>query len=152
MICKKERKKSLFLMICTQTSCVMIYHYSVMDKKSRIKIIRLFWWAGDRDLGLRRREVANLGKTTVQRQAKCASLLVRTAEEGQQFSYTPFNHTKKAPAKGCCFSWWAGVDSNRRSRRRQIYSLIHLATLEPAHVFLSVGVVELVIGLEPTTC
>ena len=24
---------SLFLMICTQTSCVMIYHYSVMDKK-----------------------------------------------------------------------------------------------------------------------
>ena len=49
-----------------------------------------------------------------------------------------------------CF-WWAGVDSNRRSQRRQIYSLIHLATLEPAHVFLSVGVVELVIGLEPTT-
>ena len=46
MICKKERNKSLFLMICTQTSCVMIYHYSVMDKKSRIKIIRLFWWAG----------------------------------------------------------------------------------------------------------
>ena len=37
---------SLFLMICTQTSCVMIYHYSVMDKKSRIKIIRLFWWGG----------------------------------------------------------------------------------------------------------
>ena len=34
---------SLFLMICTQTSCVMICHYSVMDKKSRIKIIRLFW-------------------------------------------------------------------------------------------------------------
>ena len=24
---------SLFLMICTQTSCVMIYHYSVMNKK-----------------------------------------------------------------------------------------------------------------------
>ena len=30
---------SLFLMICTQTSCVMICHYSVMDKKSRIKKI-----------------------------------------------------------------------------------------------------------------
>ena len=36
-------------MICTQTSCVMICHYSVMDKKSRIKIIRLFWseWQGN---------------------------------------------------------------------------------------------------------
>ena len=30
---QKRAKKSLFLMICTQTSCVMIYHYSVMDKK-----------------------------------------------------------------------------------------------------------------------
>lgn len=30
---QERAKKSLFLMICTQTSCVMIYHYSVMDKK-----------------------------------------------------------------------------------------------------------------------
>ena len=30
--------------------------------------------------------------------------------------------------------WWAEVDSNHRSRRRQIYSLIHLATLESAHI------------------
>ena len=36
-------------MICTQTSCVMICHYSVMDKKSRINMIRLFW-CGKRDL------------------------------------------------------------------------------------------------------
>ena len=28
------------------------------------------------------------------------------------------------------FFWWEEVDSNYRSRRRQIYSLIHLATLE----------------------
>ena len=28
--------------------------------------------------------------------------------------------------------WWAEVDSNHRSRRRQIYSLIHLAALESA--------------------
>ena len=40
---QKRAKESLFLMICTQRSCVMIYHYSVMDKKSRIKMIRLFW-------------------------------------------------------------------------------------------------------------
>ena len=30
---QKRSRESLFLMICTQTSCVMIYHYSVMDKK-----------------------------------------------------------------------------------------------------------------------
>ena len=30
---QKRSRESLFLMICTQTSCVMICHYSVMDKK-----------------------------------------------------------------------------------------------------------------------
>ena len=30
-------------------------------------------------------------------------------------------------------SWWAGVDSNHRSQRRQIYSLLPLATREPTH-------------------
>ena len=37
--------------------------------------------------------------------------------------------------------WWAEVDSNHRSRRRQIYSLIHLAALESAHIiyFFKVG-------------
>ena len=33
---QKRAKKSLFLMIYTQTSCVMIYHYSVMDKKMTV--------------------------------------------------------------------------------------------------------------------
>ena len=32
--------------------------------------------------------------------------------------------------------WWAGVDSNHRSRRRQIYSLLPLATREPTHIEL----------------
>ena len=68
---------SLFLMICTQASCVMICHYSVMDKKSRINMIRLFWWGE--------------------------------------------------------------VDSNHRSRGRQIYSLFPLAAREPAHKLLSFG-------------
>ena len=36
--------------------------------------------------------------------------------------------------------WWAEVDSNHRSRRRQIYSLIHLATLESAHIYLIIVV------------
>ena len=30
---QKRARESLFLMICTQASCVMICHYSVMDKK-----------------------------------------------------------------------------------------------------------------------
>ena len=42
------------------------------------------------------------------------------------------------------FFWWTGMDSNHRRRCRQIYSLIPLATREP--------VLELVIGVEPTTC
>ena len=45
--------------------------------------------------------------------------------------------------------WWAEVDSNHRSRRRQIYSLIHLAALESAHIKFFL---EPAIGLEPTTC
>lgn len=32
------------------------------------------------------------------------------------------------------FWWWEEVDSNYRSRRRQIYSLIHLAALESSHI------------------
>ena len=40
------------------------------------------------------------------------------------------------------------VDSNHRSRRRQIYSLLPLAARESLHIKL----VELVMGLEPATC
>ena len=42
--------------------------------------------------------------------------------------------------------WWTGVDSNHRSRWRQIYSLFPLAAREP------VRILELAIGIEPTTC
>ena len=35
----------------------------------------------------------------------------------------------------CCF-WWKGVDSNHRSRRRQIYSLLPLAAREPFRIFV----------------
>ena len=43
----------------------------------------------------------------------------------------PVIHKKDTPF-GMSFLWWAEVDSNHRSRRRQIYSLIHLAALESA--------------------
>ena len=32
------------------------------------------------------------------------------------------------------FCWWAGVDSNHRRHCRQIYSLLHLAALEPTRI------------------
>ena len=41
---------------------------------------------------------------------------------------------KQTLKKRICFIWWAGVDSNHRSRRRQIYSLLPLATREPTHI------------------
>ena len=41
--------------------------------------------------------------------------------------------------------WWGGMDSNHRSETQQIYSLPPLATREPPHM-------ELVMGLEPATC
>ena len=58
--------------------------------------------------------------------------------------------------------WWAEVDSNHRSRRRQIYSLIHLAALESAQVCNFVKIIKIALdnqgqkmatqnGLEPST-
>ena len=44
-------------------------------------------------------------------------------------------------------AWWEEVDSNHRRRCQQIYSLLPLATREPAHMKL-----ELVTGIEPATC
>ena len=47
----------------------------------------------------------------------------------------PHDHQRKSGTKsGAAFAWWEGVDSNHRSRRRQIYSLMHLATLQPARI------------------
>ncbi len=53
------------------------------------------------------------------------------------FFKTPYT-TKQHLIRGAVL-WWAEVDSNHRSRRRQIYSLIHLATLESAHVYEIIG-------------
>ena len=67
---------------------------------------------------------------------------------------------KRTGTRTCPFSWWEVVDSNHRSRRRQIYSLMHLATLQTAQTLnfqplvkaaLKV-LVELVTGIEPATC
>ena len=49
----------------------------------------------------------------------------------------PLPHKRKRHRrKSVPFAWWEGVDSNHRSRRRQIYSLMHLATLQPARIKL----------------
>ena len=47
---------------------------------------------------------------------------------------TSYRNQKATPKKGIAFWWWEEVDSNYRSRRRQIYSLIHLATLESSRI------------------
>ena len=48
----------------------------------------------------------------------------------------------------CRVVMWVRMDSNHRSRRQQIYSLPHLATLE--HTQFS-KILEPLVGLEPTT-
>ena len=50
-------------------------------------------------------------------------------------SQLPLPTAKKDTRMGA-FWWWEEVDSNYRSRRRQIYSLIHLAALESSHMKL----------------
>ena len=42
-------------------------------------------------------------------------------------------------------TWWGEMDSNHRSRGRQIYSLFPLAARESPHIL------ELVNGIEPST-
>ena len=49
-------------------------------------------------------------------------------------SQLPLPHTKGDARWVSPFAWWEEVDSNYRSRRRQIYSLIHLAALESSRV------------------
>ena len=47
------------------------------------------------------------------------------------------------------------MDSNHRRRSRRIYSPLHLAALQSAHKFkapIKVLVLELVKGIEPSTC
>ncbi len=64
----------------------------------------------------------------------------------------PLQHIKKETFP-VSFLWWRGVDSNHRSLRRQIYSLLPLATREPIHDDSKrTGEVEPAKGLEPATC
>ena len=64
--------------------------------------------------------------------------LARTAER-RQTSITSSRNTKGDAPMGIAFWWWEEVDSNYRSRRRQIYSLIHLAALESSRMQYKTG-------------
>ena len=61
----------------------------------------------------------------------------RTSRETTVGGVSSFHlfHADKHPKMGACL-WWEEVDSNHRSRRRQIYSLIHLAALESSRMKL----------------
>ena len=61
-------------------------------------------------------------------------------------------HEERAQDAPLSSVWWEEVDSNHRSLRRQIYSLMHLATLQSARISCLIGVLELVTGIEPATC
>ena len=54
-------------------------------------------------------------------------------------SQLPLPHTKGDARWVSPFAWWEEVDSNYRSRRRQIYSLIHLAALESSRIKLELA-------------
>ena len=60
---------------------------------------------------------------------------------------------KKAKSYDLAFFWWGMVDSDHRSQWQQIYSLPPLAAREIPHMMGHVvWPLELVIGVEPTTC
>ena len=60
-------------------------------------------------------------------------------------SVPPFHSKKAHRHKAYVLFWWGMVDSDHRSQWQQIYSLPPLAAREIPHM-------ELVIGVEPTTC
>ena len=57
-----------------------------------------------------------------------------------------FNFYENKKSMVLTMLWWGRTDSNHRSESQQIYSLPPLATRELPHLM------ELVIGVEPTTC
>ena len=59
-------------------------------------------------------------------------VISRANERTGWFESGPPRTAKRAPFFKVLFLWWEEVDSNHRSRRRQIYSLMHLATLQSA--------------------
>ena len=61
--------------------------------------------------------------------------------QSQIFSYYLINRHKKCRTNRFLHQkvrhstdWWEGTDSNHRSRRRRIYSPLHLTTLQPSHI------------------
>ena len=66
------------------------------------------------------------------------------AKEEEQGSGRMFFCKEKRSKANFAPTWWRRMDSNHRSRRQQIYSLPPLAAREL--------LLELVMGLEPTTC
>ena len=69
----------------------------------------------------------------------------RNAPRGVNRAESTIPSIKKRHRIAMSFFWWEEVDSNHRRRCQQIYSLLPLATRESSHM-------ELVVGVEPTTC
>ena len=105
---------SLFLIICTQTSCVMICHYFVMDKKKSYQNDTTFWW-GEMDSNHRRWKPTDLQSVAIGRSAtspygagdwnRTHNLLI-TSQLLCQLSYASINKYNSF--------WCLGAESNHR--------------------------------------
>ena len=51
-----------------------------------------------------------------------------------RFAFLISSHQAKTQPNGWAIAWWEEVDSNHRSRRQQIYSLLPLATRESSQI------------------
>ena len=91
----------------------------------------VIWWA-EVDFGYAK---ASSRRQDYKRNTSTFADALRTNHRVYGLRAIPCRTHKKDIPFGMSFLWWAEVDSNHRSRRRQIYSLIHLAALESAHLF-----------------
>ena len=125
----KKGKTPLF---CNKKAIIPIFFVSIL----------WFLYGGKRWIRIRARAsvLARIAKRPAPKQvvqAQCAARCIpRRIHDSQH---------KKRHRIAMSFFWWEEVDSNHRRRCQQIYSLLPLATRESSHM-------ELVVGVEPTTC
>ena len=68
---------------------------------------------------------------------------IELASSAWKAEVLPLYHTRKSSAQARLKKWWRGLDSNQRRRSQQIYSLPHLATLEPLPTLLNRSLVKI---------